>query len=136
MYNLQFYNLDTISLEQRIDSRFTSAETAVEVSGFLRAATLKNMLAEEFGRLLVEDRAVLCFSSFEYRERIGIQQFAPFVSIVSCCVASGEDVRKCRLHLCARHVRQHLNLCHCLVTEADHSLLCTQVSRHAERLLQ
>ena len=56
---LHLHCLDTIALQQGVDTRLAAAELTIEVGGGLGAPSLKDMFAEEGGCLLVEDRAVL-----------------------------------------------------------------------------
>ena len=91
---LHLHSLDTITLQQGVDGRLSSAELTIEVGGRLGAPSLKDMLAEEVGCFLVEDRAVLLLCGFEDGESVSVQQFRPLIGVVACCVAAGEDMRE------------------------------------------
>lgn len=71
-YGLELLLLDTVSLEQGINGRFTTTELFVQVHRFLRSAFLKDVLTETFCGLFVKDRAVLFLCGFEDREGVCI----------------------------------------------------------------
>jgi hypothetical protein len=69
--------------QQGINGRFFSAEAFVEYFGVFASSPGEDMGAERAGNFFIENTGGL-----EYRERVGLQRFRPFVSVLTCSIAA------------------------------------------------
>ena len=79
--------LDAVALQQGVDGGVFAAESAVELGGMGGATLLKHILAERACGLGIEDTILL-----EVGEGIGVEHLGPFVGVVACGIAAGEDM--------------------------------------------
>lgn len=101
----------------------------------LRASLFEYVLAETRGCLFVIYAVFL-----EYGECIGIEDFSPLVAVVSCGIASSEDVGECGAASSGRHIGKNvgfgrgcaLHLKHIAVERGCDGVVCHVLKAEAE----
>lgn len=67
-----------VAAQHGVDSRFLTAETAVELGWMFGASPLKYILAERLGGGRIEYATF-----FKQRERVGVKHLGPFVAVIA-----------------------------------------------------
>ena len=75
--------LYAVALEEGVDCRVLSAETAVKLGRMFCATAGEDVLAEAVGCFFVEDTAFL-----EISKCIGVEHLGPFVAVVAGSIAA------------------------------------------------
>ena len=78
---------NAVSTHERFDGRLAAFEPFVEDHGIFGSTTFQDIVAERRGCGRVENAM-----SFEYGECVGIEDFGPFITVVSGGVSTREDV--------------------------------------------